>query len=83
METQIAEIEELLKLGRALGPGKRYLIRYDGRLSIKNRAGLAKWPGGRPEVVARLDAMDCLHGLTSRKWNQICEKLRANEDADI
>jgi hypothetical protein len=41
MKTQIDRIEELLKLGTGLGPGKRHLICYEGELAINNRIGLA------------------------------------------
>jgi hypothetical protein len=60
MNTQTDKIEELLKLGWGLGPGSRYLIRYEGELTITNSSGLANWPGPRPEILAKLDAIDCL-----------------------
>ena len=79
METQIDKIEELLMLGRWLGPGSRYLIRYEGELTITNSSGLANWPSPRPEIIAKLDAIDCLKGPTSQKWDEIFEKLRINK----
>ena len=79
MKTKIDKIEELLELGIGMGPGKRYLLIYEGELAITNRVGLANWPAGRREIVAQLDAADCLHGPISRKWDDIFRKLRAIE----
>ena len=76
----IDKIEELLELGIGMGLGKRYLLVYEGELAITNRVGLANWPPGRREIVAQLDATDCLHRANSRKWDEIFEKLRAIED---
>jgi len=79
MRTNIDKIEELLELGIGMGPGKRFLLVYEGELAITNRVGLANWPPGRREIVARLDATDCLHGPNWRKWDEIFEKLHAIE----
>ena len=83
MKIKNDKIEELLELGIGMGPGKRYLLVYEGELAITNRIGLANWPPGRREIVTQLDATDCLHGPTSRKWDEICEKLHAIESRKI
>jgi len=80
MKTRLDELEEMLELGRWMGPGKRYLMLYEGQLAITNRVGLAHWPRGRRQMIAVLDAADCVHGLTSRQWDKIFERLRMLEN---
>jgi hypothetical protein len=79
MKTNIDKIKELLELGIGMGPGKRYLLIYEGEPAITNRIGLANWPPGRRQIVTQLEAADCLNGLTPRKWAEILKKLRAIE----
>ena len=80
MRIQFDEIEEMLKLGCCMGPGERYLMLYGGQLAITNRAGLARWPQGRRQMIAILRAADCACGLTLRQWNRIQERLRMLEN---
>ncbi len=81
MKTRLDELEEMLELGRWMGPGDRYLMLYEGQLAITNRAGLAHWPRGRRQMIAIFNAADCVHGLTSRQWDKIFERLRMLEDS--
>ncbi len=81
MGTQLDEIEEMLKLGYCMGFGERYLMQYEGQLAITNRVGLAHWPAAdRRQMIAILNAADCIRGLTSRQWGKISERLRTLEN---
>lgn len=73
--TEIEQVEEMLELGRCMGPGERYLMLYEALPAITNRTGLAWWPKGDRRVIAVFDAADCVTGLTSRQWEQILDRL--------
>ena len=74
--TETEQIEELLDLGCYMGPGERYLMLYEGILTITNRTGLAYWPRGNRRTIAIFDAAACAVGLTSRQWDEILGRLR-------
>ena len=74
--TETGQIEELLELGCYMGPGERYLMLYEGTLTITNRTGLAYWPRGNRRTIAIFDAAACAVGLTSRQWDEIFGRLR-------
>jgi hypothetical protein len=76
MKTRIDEVDEMLRLGRYMGRGERYLMLYEGQLAITNRTGLTHWPKGRRQMIAIFDCSDCVHGLTSCQRNSIFERLR-------
>ena len=85
-QTETEEIDELLELGCWMGLGERYLMLYEGILTITNRTGLTYWPGGNKRMIAIFDAADCAAGLTSRrldeilgKWRRIRSTVGANE----
>lgn len=75
MKTRIDEVDEMLKLGRCMGQGERYLMLYEGKLAITNRTGLAHWPKGRRQMIAVFDASDCVHGLIECRRKGIFERL--------
>lgn len=86
MQTETEEIDELLELGCYMGPGERYLMVYEGLLTITNRTGLAYWPGGNKRMIAVFDANDCAAGLKLRqrdeilgRWRRIKSAVGANE----
>ena len=81
MKTQLSEIEEMLKLGRYMGPGERHLMLYEDQLAITNRIGLAHWPKGRRQMITIVNAADCVRGLTSRQWDKIFERLPTLENS--
>ncbi len=74
--TEMEQIKELLGLGRLMGSGERYLILYEGILSITNRTGMACWPRGNRQTIALFDACDCVRGLTAQQWNEILGRLQ-------
>lgn len=84
MKTEIEQIKELLELGCYLGPGERYLMLYEGILTITNRTGLAYWPKGKRRIIVILDGSDCVGGLRPDKLDEIVIKLgKLNAVTDI
>ena len=75
MKTETEQIKELLKLGCYMGPGERYLILYEGMLTITNRTGLAYWPDRNRHKIAIFDSIDCICGLTSGQRDEILGRL--------
>jgi len=82
MRTDTEQIEELLELGCYMGPGERYLMLYEGILTITNRTGLVWWPRGNKRKIAILDAADCVSGLSRRGWDEILGRLRKIRSAE-
>jgi len=80
-QTETEEIDELLELGCHMGPGERYLMLYEGVLTITNRTGLAYWPRGNKRMIAAFDAGDCAAGLTSRQRDEILGRWRRIKNA--
>ena len=76
MRTETEQIGELLELGCYMGPGERYLMLYEGILTITNGTGLAHWPRGNRRTIATFDAADCVRGLSGRQWVEIMGRLR-------
>lgn len=82
MRTDTEQIEELLELGCYMGPGERYLMLYEGILTITNRTGLAWWPRGNKRKIAIFDAGDCVGGLSRRQWDEILGRLQRIRTAE-
>lgn len=73
--SETEQIEELLELGRYMGPGERYLMLYEGVLRITNRTGFARWPRGNRRTIAIFDAANCVCGLNRGQWSEIMGRL--------
>jgi hypothetical protein len=74
------ELQEMLKIGRYLGSGPRYLLYYYGRLAITNDAGLNRWPEGPKVVVTVIKPQECVRGLSPARKEFLLAKLRSLED---
>ncbi|MHC4325525.1 MAG: hypothetical protein ACYSUX_14765 [Planctomycetota bacterium] len=81
MESMEAELQEMLKIGRYLGSGRRYLLYYYGRLAITNEAGLMRWPEGPKVIVAVIKPRQCVCGLSPTKKACLLAKLYSLDDA--
>jgi hypothetical protein len=74
------ELREMLKIGRYLSSGPRYLLYYYGQLAITNNAGLMHWPEGPKVVVAVIKPQECACGLSPARKAYLLAKLSSLED---
>ena len=75
MTCHASELQEMLEIGRYLGPGPRYLLYYYGRLAITSDAGLIHWPEGPKIIIAVIKAQECICGLSPARNAYLLARL--------
>jgi hypothetical protein len=74
------EFQDMLRVGRYLGSGPRYLLYYYGQLAITNDSGLKFWPEGPRKIVAVIKARECANGFSPARKAYLMAKLHSLED---